>query len=72
MVLELDEELVGAEAVAVLGGDRFSSVAVAVVEELGDFALAAAREDDQPLAVFEEPLLASARLVLAGVLDRRG
>ncbi len=69
VVLELDEELIGAEAVAVLGGDRFSSVAVAVVEELGDFALAAAREDDQPLAVFEEPLLASARLVLAGVLE---
>ena len=61
VVLELEEEAVGAQDVAVVAGDLAREVPVLGLERLGDLAAEARGEADEPLAVAREVLAVDAR-----------
>ena len=64
VVLDLEEEVLGAEDVLELQRGIARLGVIASGEALGDFALEARREDDQPFAVLAEELLVDPRLVV--------
>ena len=67
VVLELEEEAVLAEDVAVLAGDLAGQLPVVDLERLGDLAAEARGEADEALAVLREVLAVDARLVVVAV-----
>ena len=67
VVLELEEEAVLAEDVAVLAGDVAGQLPVVDLERLGDLAAEARRQPDQALAVPGEVLAVDPRLVVVAV-----
>ena len=67
VVLELQEEAVLAEDVAVLAGELAGQLPVVHLERLGDLAAEAGRHADQALAVLREVLAVDARLVVVAV-----
>ena len=71
VVLELQEEAVLAEDVAVLAGDLARLLPVVHLERLGDLAAKAGRQPDQALAVPGEVLVVDPRLVVVAVDVRR-
>ena len=67
VVLELEEEPVLAEDVAVLAGDAAGELPVVDLERLGDLAAQARRQPDEPRAVLGEVVAVDARLVVVAV-----
>ena len=67
VVLELEEEVVLAEDVAVLAGDVSGQLPVLDLERLRDLAAEAGRQPDQALAVLRQVLAVDARLVVVAV-----
>ena len=64
LVLQLEEEVVGAEDVAIGGRGGARLLEPILVDALGDLALETARQPDQALAVLREQVLVDARLVV--------
>ena len=67
VVLQLQEEVVAPQDVAVLAGDVAGELPVVDLEGLGDLAAQARAEPDQPLAVLREVLAVDPRLVVVAV-----
>ena len=67
VVLQLEEEVVLAEDVAVLAGDRAGQLPVLDLERLGHLAAEAGAEADEALAVLRQVLAVDARLVVVAV-----
>ena len=71
VVLQLEEEVVRAEDVAVLAGDAFRKLPVVDLEGLRDFAAETRGQPDQALAVSSEVLTIDPRAVVVAIDDGR-
>ncbi len=67
LILNLKEEIVLAENVGVGSGRRARGFVIVFHQALGDFALQASREADEPAGVLRQKFLADARLVIEAV-----
>ncbi len=72
VVLELEEEVALAEDVAVRAGELPGELPVVDLERLGDLAVEARGQADEPLAVLGQVLAIDARLVVVAVDVRVG